>query len=46
MKKGQKKRICTKEQKLEIIGKYLNEPISVRTLEKAIVLQHWIQVKH
>ena len=34
MKKGQKKRIWTKEQKLEIIGKHLNEHISVRTLEK------------
>ena len=34
MKKGQKKRVWTKEQKLEIVGKHLNEHISVRTLEK------------
>ncbi len=34
MKKGQKRRIWTIEQKLEIIGKHLNEHISVRTLEK------------
>lgn len=34
MKKGQKKRIWTKEQKLEIIGKHLNEHISDWTLEK------------
>ena len=29
MKKGQKKRVWTKEQKLEIIGKHLDEHISV-----------------
>jgi transposase-like protein len=34
MKKGQKKRIWTKEQKLEIIEKHLKEHISVRTIEK------------
>ena len=34
MKKGQRKRVWTKEQRLEIIGKHLNEHISVRTLEK------------
>lgn len=34
MKKGQKKRIWTKEQKSEIIDKHLKDFISVRTLEK------------
>ena len=34
MKKGQKKKIWTKEQKLEIIEKHLKEHISVRTIEK------------
>ena len=34
MKKGQKKRIWTKEQKLEIINKHLKEHVSVRSLEK------------
>ena len=34
MKKGQKKRAWTKEQKLEIIGKYLNEHISAGALSK------------
>ena len=34
MKKGQKKRVRTKEQKLEIIGKYLNEHISAGALSK------------
>lgn len=34
MKKGQKKRVWTKEQKLEIIGKHLNEHISACTLSK------------
>ncbi len=48
MKKGQKKRIWTKEQKLEIIGKHLKEHISVRTLEKEYnadrsMLCHWIR---
>lgn len=34
MKKGQKKRVWTPEQKLEIIHKHLDEHISVRTLAK------------
>ena len=34
MKKGQKKRIWTPEQKAEIVHKHLDEHISVRTLEK------------
>ena len=34
MKKGQKKRVWSKEQKLEIIGKHLNEHISAGTLSK------------
>ena len=34
MKKGQKKRVWTPEQKAEIVYKHLNEHISVRTLEK------------
>ena len=48
MKKGQKKRIWTKEQKLEIIGKYLNEHVSVRALEKEYdadrsMICHWLR---
>lgn len=48
MKKGQKKRIWTKEQKLEIINKHLNEHISVRTLEKEYnadrsMICHWLK---
>ena len=48
MKKGQKKRVWTKEQKLEIIGKHLNEHISVRTLEKEYnadrsMICHWLR---
>lgn len=48
MKKGQKKRIWTKEQKLEIIGKHLNEHISLRTLEKEYtadrsMISHWLR---
>lgn len=48
MKKGQKKRIWTKEQKLEIIGKHLNEHVSVRTLEKEYnadrsMICHWLR---
>lgn len=48
MKKGQKRRIWTKEQKLEIIGKHLNEHISVRTLEKEYnadrsMICHWLR---
>ena len=34
MKKGEKKRVWTLEQKAEIVYKHLNEHISVRTLEK------------
>ena len=34
MKKGQKKRIWTPEQKAQIVHKHLDEHISVRTLEK------------
>ena len=46
--KGQKRRIWTKEQKLEIIGKHLNEHISVRTLEKEYdadrsMICHWLR---
>lgn len=48
MKKGQKKRIWTKEQKLEIIEKHLKEHISVRTIEKEYnadrsMICHWIR---
>ena len=48
MKKGQKKRIWTKEQKLEIIEKHLKEHISVRTIEKEYnvdrsLVCHWIR---
>ena len=48
MKKGQKRRIWTKEQKLEIIGKHSNEHISVRTLEKEYnadrsIICHWLR---
>ena len=48
MKKGQKKRVWTKEQKLEIICKHLNEHISVRTLEKEYnadrsMICHWLR---
>ena len=34
MKKGQSKRVWTKEQKLEIVHKHLDDHISVRTLER------------
>lgn len=40
MKKGQKKRIWTPEQKLEIVHKHLNEHISVCTLEKEYGAEH------
>ncbi len=48
MKKGQKGRRWTKEEKLEIIGKHLNEHISVRTLEKEYkadrsMICHWLR---
>ena len=34
LKKGQKKRVWTPEQKVEIVHKHLDEHVSVRTLEK------------
>ena len=34
LKKGQKKRVWTPEQKAEIVHKHLDEHVSVRTLEK------------
>ncbi len=34
MKKGQKKRIWTQEQKSEIVHKHLDEHVSLRELEK------------
>ena len=34
MKKGQKKRVWTPEEKAEIVHKHLDEHVSVRTLEK------------
>ena len=40
MKKGQKKRVWTKEQKLEIIYKHLNEHVSVKRLEKEYQAEH------
>ena len=48
MKKGQKKRIWTKEQKIEIIEKHLKEHVSVRTIEKEYnvdrsLVCHWIR---
>ncbi len=48
MKKGQKKRNWSKEQKLEIINKHLNEHISVRSLEKEYnadrsMICHWLK---
>ena len=48
MKKGQKKRVWTKEQKLEIINKHLKEHVSVRSLEKEYnadrsMICHWIR---
>lgn len=48
MKKGQKKRVWTKEQKLEIINKHLKEHISVKTLaqeynaDKSMIC-HWVK---
>lgn len=46
--KGQKRRTWTKEKKLEIIGRHLNEHISVRTLEKEYkadrsLICHWLR---
>jgi len=48
IKKGQNKRIWTKEQKLEIINKHLEEHISVRQLEKIhnadrSMICHWLK---
>ena len=48
-KKGQKKRIWTKEQKLEIINKHLKEHVSVKTLAKEYnadksMICHWVKV--
>jgi len=34
VKKGQRRRVWTPEQKTEIVSKHLNDRISVRTLEK------------
>lgn len=48
MKKGQKKRVWTKEQKLEIVNKHLNEHISVKALaqeyhaDKSMIC-HWVR---
>ena len=48
MKKGQKKRVWTPEQKLEIIRKHLEDHISLRTLEKEYnaersMISHWVK---
>ena len=40
MKKGQKKRVWTPEQKLEIVHKHLEDHISVRQLEKEYQVEH------
>ena len=40
MRKGQKKRIWTPEQKQEIVRKHLDEHISVRSLEKSYGADH------
>ena len=40
MKKGQKKRIWTPEQKLEIVHKHLDEHISLKTLGKTYQVGH------
>lgn len=40
MKKGQKKRIWTPEQKLEIVKKHLDEHLSVRSLEREYGAEH------
>ncbi len=49
MKKGQHKRIWTKEQKLEIIKQHLEDHISVRELEKIhnadrSMICHWLKL--
>jgi len=42
MKKGQKRRTWTPEQKAEIVHKHLDEHVSVRTLEKELLpLSKW-----
>ena len=48
MRKGQKKRVWTPEQKLEIIQKHLEDHISLRTLEKKYnaersMISHWVK---
>ena len=48
MRKGQKKRVWTQEQKLEIIQKHLEEHISLRALEKEYnaergMISHWVK---
>ena len=40
MKKGQKKRVWTPEQKLEIVHKHLDDHISVKKLEKEYQVEH------
>ena len=40
MRKGQTKRVWTKEQKLEIVHKHLEDHISVRKLEKEYQVEH------
>ena len=40
MKKGQKKRVWTPEQKFEIVHKHLEDHISVRKLEKGYQVEH------
>ena len=48
VRKGQKKRVWTPEQKLEIIRKHLEGHISLRTLEKEYnaersMISHWVK---
>ena len=48
MRKGQKKRVWTPEQKLEIIQKHLEDHISLRILEKKYnaersMISHWVK---
>lgn len=40
MKKGEKKRVWTVEQKLEIVHKHMDEHISVKQLEKMYQVEH------
>ena len=40
MKKGQRKRVWTKEQKLEIVHKHLDEHISIKKLGKEYGINH------